>query len=107
MNSPNSLKILVSKRMIIYWSRLSEHRHFMFLYLNHVFLRTPSSLMLLLMIPLLFWRTNSGKIFTGKVLKVVRQLCMLEIGIGMLRWRDGPTEVPSMMVSLSWFTIFR
>ncbi|KAM0036309.1 putative DNA-binding pseudobarrel domain superfamily [Helianthus debilis subsp. tardiflorus] len=79
------------KRMIIYWSRLLEHRHFMFLYLNHAFSRTPSSLRLLLMIPLFSWQTNSGKIFTGKGLKVERQLCMLEIGIGMLRWRDGPT----------------
>ncbi|KAJ0752999.1 hypothetical protein HanPI659440_Chr09g0330761 [Helianthus annuus] len=101
MDSPNSLKILVSKRMIIYWSRLLEHRHFMFLYLNHAFSRTPSSLRLLLMIPLYSWLTNSGKIFTGKGLKVERQLCMLEIGIGMLRWRDGPTEVPSLMVYLA------
>ncbi|MFS7935993.1 hypothetical protein Hanom_Chr05g00410151 [Helianthus anomalus] len=59
MDSPNSLKILVSKRLIIYWSRLLEHRHFMFLFLNHAFFRTPSSLMLLLMIHLFFWRTNS------------------------------------------------
>ncbi|KAF5778171.1 hypothetical protein HanXRQr2_Chr12g0544391 [Helianthus annuus] len=73
----------------------------MFLYLNHAFFRTPSSLMFLLMIPLLIWRTNSRMTFTGKVLKVVRQLCMLEIGIGMLRWRDGPTGVPLLMVSLS------
>ncbi|KAM0007793.1 putative transcription factor B3-Domain family [Helianthus debilis subsp. tardiflorus] len=71
----------------------------MFLYLNHAFLKTPSSLMLLLMIPVFIWRTNSGMIFTGKVLKVVRQLCMLKIGIGMLRWRDGPTEVPSLMLT--------
>ncbi|KAM0058606.1 hypothetical protein Hdeb2414_s0005g00172031 [Helianthus debilis subsp. tardiflorus] len=59
----------------------------MFLYLNYVFSRTPSSLRLLLMIPLFSWLTNSGKIFTGKGLKVERQLCMLEIGIRMLRWR--------------------
>ncbi|KAJ0528437.1 putative transcription factor B3-Domain family [Helianthus annuus] len=48
----------------------------------------------------IIWRINSRMILR-KVLKVVRQLCMLEIGIGMLRWRDGPTGVPLLMVSLS------